>query len=72
MMRRFLIHLLQACRWCGFPATSGLSPLVFFVRPVVVLDASRGLLGLFEALVLAIISVLVLNDDRGTSHLLPV
>ena len=45
---------------------------MFFVRPVVVLDASRGLLGLFEALVLAIISVLVLNDDRGTSHLLPV
>ena len=45
---------------------------MLFVCAVVALDAGGGLLGLFEALVLAVCAVLVLDHRSCLGHLLPV
>ena len=55
--------LLQTSRRRRLPARSGVS-FVLLVGPVAVLDADGSLLGLLEALVLAIRPVLVLDHGR--------
>jgi hypothetical protein len=59
-------------RPCGgaLPALS--APLLLPVIAVVVLDAHSRFLALLEAFVLAITSVLILNDARRLCHLLEV
>ena len=66
-----LFDLLESrCRCCLFPFIFMI--LKLFVTPVIVLDARRCLLGLFEPFVLAVCSILVLYQGGSFRHLFPV